>query len=442
MRSRHRRRGFTLIELLVVISIIGILVGLLLPAINSAREAGRRTQCQSNMRNIGLAILGYVNNKNAFPPAGTFCEVSSSFDPTNPSTSGIPGYIPGAGGTPANAIPMYSWVVPILPYLDNQDLFNQWTMFSTGNTAAGTASPIAQGIGSPYFDTTNYIGGQASNFTIGNTAIGVLRCPDDLTTQPNLGNLSYVVNGGFTLWHPITYGWAGSQIDGSETAVQLQWIPTTTPAAMVPQANTGIAQKLGVFFMESVVPQTITNVKPTWNVRSSLQGLADGTSGTLMISENTFAGVATPTTYTSNQEANWAAPQPTLSTFIGSSNVCGGPNFTATAANSCLTGLTPQNATTSGTGDNDGQFWVFANKVGTFENINFGTTAGLTAEGSFPFSNSGHPGGCNMMFCDGAVRFITSTIDGTVYSKLITPGGSRLPLYCKQMPLSQDAFVP
>src|SRR5689334_18434910 len=124
-----RRRGFTLIELLVVISIIGILVGLLLPAINSAREAGRRTQCQSNMRNVGLAILGYVNSKNAFPPAGEFCELNlTTQTQSDPTQSGIPGYVPGAGGTAANAVPMYSWVVPILPYLDNQELFNQWTM--------------------------------------------------------------------------------------------------------------------------------------------------------------------------------------------------------------------------------------------------------------------------------------------------------------------------
>ncbi len=63
MTPRRRRRGFTLIELLVVISIIGILVGLLLPAISSAREAGRRAQCQSNMHNLVAGHPGLCQHR-------------------------------------------------------------------------------------------------------------------------------------------------------------------------------------------------------------------------------------------------------------------------------------------------------------------------------------------------------------------------------------------
>ena len=66
----------------------------------------------------------------------------------------------------------------------------------------------------------------------------------------------------------------------------------------------------------------------------------------------------------------------------------------------------------------------------------------MTIEGSsIPFANSAHPSGGNFAFCDGAVRFITNTIDGTVYSKILTPAGSRLPLYCKQMPVNQDSYA-
>ena len=91
-RRPARRHGFTLIELLVVISIIGILVGLLLPAVQSAREAGRRAQCQSNMHNCALAILSYVNTNNAFPPAGEFGEdvrLAGTTVPTDPTASVI-----------------------------------------------------------------------------------------------------------------------------------------------------------------------------------------------------------------------------------------------------------------------------------------------------------------------------------------------------------------
>ncbi|QDU54493.1 DUF1559 domain-containing protein [Aeoliella mucimassa] len=66
--NRRTFRGFTLVELLVVIAIIGILVALLLPAVQSAREAARRTSCQSNMKQICLGILNYENSRRELPP--------------------------------------------------------------------------------------------------------------------------------------------------------------------------------------------------------------------------------------------------------------------------------------------------------------------------------------------------------------------------------------
>src|SRR5258705_10954139 len=64
---RHRLRGFTLVELLVVIAIIGILVVLLLPAIQAARESARRAQCINNLKQFGIGLLNYHNSNNAFP---------------------------------------------------------------------------------------------------------------------------------------------------------------------------------------------------------------------------------------------------------------------------------------------------------------------------------------------------------------------------------------
>ena len=70
IQARRIARGFTLVELLVVIAIIGVLVALLLPAIQAAREAARRTQCKNNLKQLGLACQLHVDSHKFFPSGG------------------------------------------------------------------------------------------------------------------------------------------------------------------------------------------------------------------------------------------------------------------------------------------------------------------------------------------------------------------------------------
>jgi prepilin-type N-terminal cleavage/methylation domain-containing protein/prepilin-type processing-associated H-X9-DG protein len=420
------RRGFTLIELLVVISIIGVLVGLLLPAIQAAREAGRRTQCQNNLRNVALGIQGYVNLYGKFPPAGVISDDPNKINPGKPPidvprSTGIVSWHDPICTPDALEVPMYNWVVEILPFIDQQDLASAWARTGPAGSGGGQV-PYS------YLNTTPALPGQPSNYDISSTALAVLRCPDDNTVQPGQGNLSYVVNGGFSLWTALPLGWTGSAVDGQPTANSydysgMRWASGSQGWG----GNVNVCKKLGVMFLEDYGPYGPTTASMPYNVRTTLAAITDGTSNTLLLSENTLAGAGSPSAYSKNTETNWAAPLATFCMFFGAPAICGGDG-------QCIGGhLQPQGSNVDGPG------WALANQVGTFENVNFGQ--GLSIEGSFPFSNSGHPGGCNMAFCDGAVRFVSATIDGTVYAKIITPAGARLPIYARQLPVSQDAFV-
>jgi prepilin-type N-terminal cleavage/methylation domain-containing protein/prepilin-type processing-associated H-X9-DG protein len=117
--QRRRIHGFTLVELLVVIAIIGILVALLLPAIQAAREAARRMSCQSNLHNLALAVLNYENARKGFPPAAT----------AEPNDGEAWNTIDTGSADPTRSIErQFSWIVRILPQIEEQALADQFKM--------------------------------------------------------------------------------------------------------------------------------------------------------------------------------------------------------------------------------------------------------------------------------------------------------------------------
>ncbi len=144
-RFHSPRRGFTLIELLVVIAIIAILIGLLLPAVQQAREAARRTQCRNHLKQIGLALHNYHDTYGTLPP----------------------GVVHKVGNQNVAALGSYGWGYFILPYLDQGNLFT--TLQSVGSdldlVLRNTADP---------------------NRNLVFARIGVYRCPSD--TAPDLNS--------------------------------------------------------------------------------------------------------------------------------------------------------------------------------------------------------------------------------------------------------------
>jgi prepilin-type N-terminal cleavage/methylation domain-containing protein/prepilin-type processing-associated H-X9-DG protein len=135
MRLSHsKNRGFTLVELLVVIAIIGILVALLLPAIQAAREAARRSQCTNKMKQIGLALLNFESSRKVLPYAIT---------PNDTKTATKTGLCAGTAVAlpPTNGLMHHTAMTFILPYLENQTVYDQMdrklNWYDTTNNAKG-----------------------------------------------------------------------------------------------------------------------------------------------------------------------------------------------------------------------------------------------------------------------------------------------------------------
>ncbi|MCA9179250.1 MAG: DUF1559 domain-containing protein [Planctomycetales bacterium] len=222
---RSRIRGFTLVELLVVIAIIGVLVALLLPAVQAAREAARRMSCSNNVKQLALACQNYHDNHKKFP--------------LNYATWGT--VVPQNGKS-------VSWITSILPFIEQQPLYDQ-VDFAYGVSNDPRPAP--------------------NNATVAATSLEALHCPSDSGHE---GTLSGRANIGGT-WGVNNYkGCAGSNWAWGNFQV------TSGPFVFTPYGDNsnGLDVGNGVLFR---------NNGPRTPIQATMASVKDGTSNTFIVGE-------------------------------------------------------------------------------------------------------------------------------------------------------------
>ncbi len=237
-----QRKAFTLVELLVVITIIGILISLLLPAVQSAREAARRLQCSNNIKQLGLALNTYHTSWRRFPPSSVW-KAGGTF-----STANING---------ANSAQLFeNWVILILPQLDQAPLFNTFDL----------TQPITS-------NTPNSAATTKNNQTARGTNLAVMLCPSD-TYNRSLFNGSTSPSGQTS---NFADGWARGDY-GANAALGLM----TSGGANGFYDSADLTRSSGGW--NGAGSRYIRGVMGA-NASLSIDGISDGASNTILVGE-------------------------------------------------------------------------------------------------------------------------------------------------------------
>jgi len=365
MRSR---RGFTLIELLVVIAIIAVLIALLLPAVQAAREAARRSSCVNNLKQLGLASLNYESANGCFPPQTSF-----------PNASNL-----SWGWS-------FNWPTAILPQME------QAAMFNALNFSNGTADvDPGAGMANTWF----------ANTTVGYSQLASLVCPsdgNDQRPQSPYGVTNYMGNWGGP---PCVWQYSG----------------TIVPACIDGTFVNGVARSASQHKNVGVV---------------TFPGISDGSSNTALFSER-LRGLRNVPVASVTIGGGTDAKR---SIFQGTAR--GAPDQGAAAGNTAQTFVAAckslPGSTTALSTSNNGAAWIrgyithaVAGSYSHYGTPNTQNCADSTEKGGYGGvlgtnpPNSNHPGGVNIVFADGSVKFVKDSVSLQTWWAVGTRNGAEV----------------
>lgn len=423
MTTVRRPQAFTLIELLVVIAIIALLVSLLLPAVQSAREAARRSQCTNNLRQIALAMHNYLSTNKAIPPAYIV-------------------YSPSIGGN--DTAQDFSALARMLPYLEEFAVYNSINFMVSSRWGGFTNTDLVGIMNGSTVDCDSF---GLINASAAATQINVLLCPSDSNTpnltyftfapfgvQQRIGHYSYPINVGtnpFRSSAPVTTGGGGGgELNGM---------------VYIPRLQQGIANLFGLSHPEMVggtlppiILQSVQGENPI-----DVAAISDGTSHTVAFSEWVRGDGLGP------RGVGWG-PQNSKD-GLGGVYVCYPSCFISQFAGQFnMDYLYQQICDNTGSGlvqyyTAKGE-WYLADKLSyshtmgpnrrscwySDQGLN-GGGVGIGGSGrpwtgaaNLISASSRHPGGVNAAFADGSVRFIQSSISNQTWVSLGTRNGGEV----------------
>lgn len=337
MRARHRRTGFTLIELLVVIAIIAVLASLLLPAVQNAREAARRTQCKNRLKQIGLALHEYHDSQGTFP-------IGATYAPTPDGNDKVP------------AIRGSSFFVAILPWIDQRNAYQRLIHEAPGGISA-----------------TGY-SGNPNGTILDDLYVAVYWCPSAAMSEyvPATSGQQY------NLMTTTYVGIAGAAFRGTNVNPDAEVVGTCGNNSEAILGRNGLLLE---------------------NQSFGMRDITDGTTNTLLVAEQSSSQYPTVDVSSGQPVVSLVTDEAIRSSYYGS--VWAGTNHPA--------GLVSGGPTTS-------CHHVY-NVTTVRYGINLNGSAPATGDttivsgGAHTPIMSAHPGGANVVFADGGVRFLNENLN-------------------------------